>query len=364
VSGDLVARRLGAQRLVGEPFASPIDAVRALGAVQSQDYAAAKWALGLRVAGALEADLDRLFDDGAILRTHMLRPTWHFVLPEDIRWIQDLTSPRVVAGLRGRHRQLELDEQTLARAVEVMGEAVAGHNYLTRSELGQVLAAAGIAPDGQRMPHLLAVAEHANVLTSGPRRGKQFTFALLEERAPAAPRRDGDEALRELVVRYFRSRGPAQVHDFAWWSGLSATDVRRGLDMARDEVEREVVDGQEYWAGAGGAGPADTALAHLVPNFDEYTVGYRDRSAVLDPAYPFDPRSFSFFREASPMGGLLSNIVTFGGRLRGAWSRALRGSDRVRVEVMPLAALPGEEAEAIDSAAERYARFLGRRLER
>lgn len=361
---DVAARRLRAQRLVGKPFASAVEAVRALGAVQSQDYPAAKWALGQRVAGAVEADLDRLFDEGAILRTHILRPTWHFVLPEDIRWMQELTSPRVLSGLRGRHRQLELDEWTMARALELFGEAVSGHNHLTRPELAEVLAAAGISPDGQRMPHLLAVAEHANVLTSGPRRGRQFTYALLEERVPAARPRDGDEALREMVVCYFTSRGPAQVQDLVWWSGLSAAQTRRGLEMARDSLERVVIEEREYWAWPDGTKAAQTAVAHLLPNFDEYTVGYRDRTAILDPAYPFEPSAFAYFHEATPMGGLLSNIVTFDGRLRGPWSRTLLGTDRVRVEVRPLATLPAGEAAAVDAARERYARFLGRRLER
>jgi hypothetical protein len=158
---DIAARRLHAQRLTGEPFASVVEAVRWLGAVQSQDYAGAKWALGQRTAGALERDVDRLFDEGAILRTHVLRPTWHFVLPDDIRWQLELTGPRIGLGLAARYRQLEIDEDVAARACEALAAALAGGRYLTRPELGEVLRAAGISPEGQRLPHLLMRAERA-----------------------------------------------------------------------------------------------------------------------------------------------------------------------------------------------------------
>src|SRR5262245_47926896 len=214
---DLVSRRLRTHHLTGEAFESAVEAVGWFGAVQSQDYPAAKWALGQRIRGAVDNDIDKAFDRGDILRTHVMRPTWHFVLPRDIRWIQELTSPRVLSGLAGRHRQLELDARTVARATELFGEALAGHKFMTRPELGEVLAAAHINADGQRLPHLIATAEHANVITSGPRRGKQFTYGLLIERAPKARQLDREHALQELTVRYFRSHGPAPLKDFPWW---------------------------------------------------------------------------------------------------------------------------------------------------
>src|ERR1700736_2352993 len=180
---DIASRRLHTQRCSGEPFASAVEAVRWLGAVQSQDYAGAKWALGQRTRGATENELDRLFDEGAILRTHVMRPTWHFVLPEDIRWLLELTAPRIRLGLAARYRQLEIDEGVVARAGAAFTAALAGGRQLTRAELGKVLRAAGISPEGQRLPHLLSAAELDGLITSGPRQGKQFTYALLEERA-------------------------------------------------------------------------------------------------------------------------------------------------------------------------------------
>ena len=360
---EIAARRLLTQRLLGDPFSSPVEAVRWLSAVQSQDYAGAKWALAQRTAGATEPDLDRLFDEGAILRTHVMRPTWHFVLPEDIRWLLELTSPRLLASLTGRYRQLELDERTRARALDLFAESLSGGNFLTRHELGEVLAAAGISPEGQRLPHLLLAAEALGVITSGPRQGKQFTFARLNERAPAARRLDREGALAELTRRYFRSHGPAQVQDFAWWSALTVADIKKGLALAGGALQQEAVDGKEYWFDPGTEPPSKTPLvAHLLPNFDEFTVGYRDRGALLHPEVAFDPTFFAYYREASPQGGILSNVVTIGGTVRGSWRRALTPGT-VRVEVRLLGPLQPAELAAVETAAHQLGRFLQRKAE-
>jgi hypothetical protein len=355
---DVIAKRLQAHHLVGTPFHSAEEAIAWFGAVQSQDYPAAKWGLGQRLHGMQDKDVDRVFDKGGILRTHVLRPTWHFVAPRDILWIQELTSARVVAGLAGRHRRLELDQRTIARATDLFGEALSGGRNLTRSELGEVLTAAGISPEGQRLPHLLAVAEHANVITSGPRRGKQFTYALLAERAPRARRLDREEALRELAVRYFTSHGPAQVKDFAWWSGLTVQDIKKGVQLAAGALDRHHVDGLEYWSGGNGARGRAGMVAHLLPNFDEFTVAYRDRSALLDTSIPFDGRAFAYYRDATPMGGILSNIVLIGGRVKGAWSRSLQGG-KLHVQVRQLAPLTRTEIAAVNRAAASLGTFLG-----
>lgn len=353
---DIATQRLRSQRLTGEPLSSAVHAVRWLVAVQSQDYAGAKWALGQRTRGLTDAELDRLFDEGAILRTHVMRPTWHFVLPEDIRWLLQLTGPRVRLGLAGRHRQLEIDEGVIARAGKAFTAALAGGRHLTRPELGEVLGAAGISPDGQRLPHLLTAAELDGLIASGPRRGRQFTYALLEERVPKARGLDRTEAVVELTRRYFRSRGPAQVQDFAWWSGLTMADARTGLALAGTALDHKVIDGREHWFDAE-AGPASRAAAivHLLPNFDEYTVAYRDRAAAIHPDRPLDPALLSF-------GSILSNVVIVGGRVRGAWRRTLsRGAVHVELR-LPDRLEPAERA-AVEAAAHRLGRFLQRPVE-
>jgi len=353
---DIAARRLRSQRLTGEPSPTAVDAVRWLGAVQSQDFAGAKWALAQRTRRATEAELDRLFDDGAILRTHVMRPTWHFVLPDDIRWLLALTAPRVRLGLAGRYRQLEIDEDVVARASAAFAVALAGGCHLTRPELGEVLHAAGISPDGQRLPHLLAAAELDGLIASGSRRGKQFTYALLEERAPSARPFDRTEALAELTRRYFRSHGPAQLQDFVWWSGLTMAESRAGIAVAGAQLSHQVAEGKDYWFDAEAAADSEVAaVSHLLPNFDEYTVAYRDRAAVLHPDHPFDPAFFRF-------GSVLSNVVTVAGRVRGAWRRTVE-REVARVEVRLIDRLDPTEAAAVEEAGHRLGHFLERPLE-
>jgi hypothetical protein len=352
----LVAARLRAQRLVGPPFKTADGAVGWFGAVQSQDYPAAKWALGLRVKGATEAQIDRLYDQGTILRTHVLRPTWHFVLPEDIHWMLNLTGPKIRQGMAGRYRQLELDDRTVGRALGAMSAALEGGKQLTRPELGEVLRAARIAPDGQRLPHLISSAELAGLVTSGARKGKQHTWALLEERAPHGRYFDRDEAIGELARRYFRSHGPAQLRDFVWWSGLTLAEARRGVAIAGDALDRREVDGKNYWFDA--ALPrtrAARSAAHLLPNFDEYTVGYTDRSAMMHPVHPFRAELFAF-------SSILANIVTVAGQVVGAWRRTEMRME-LRVEIRPLAKLSASERGAVDEAGDRLSRFLERPVE-
>lgn len=364
---DIAARRLQAQRLTGEPFKSPLDAIRSLTAMQSQDYTGAKWALGQRSRTATDSELDRLFDAGAILRTHVLRPTWHFVLPEDIDWLLALTGPRVRAGLVARNRELEIDDKVAARAGELFTAALAGGRHLTRPELGEVLRAARVTPEGQRLPHLLLRAELDAVIASGPRRGKQFTYALLKERAPKGRVLDRDEAVAELTLRYFRSHGPAQVQDFVWWSGLRMADARAGIAIAGEALEHRAIDGKDYWFDAGAGRPKKApTIAHLLPNYDEYTVAYRDRAEILHADLPFD--SAVFARAGVPgatsisFGSVLSNVVTVGGKVRGSWRRT-SARDAVRVEARMLNRLKPAESGAVEAAGRRLGSFLERPVE-
>jgi len=347
---DLAAGRLRAQRLTGEPFASAEQAVGWLGAVQSQDYAGAKWALGLRTRGLTDADVDRLFDAGAILRTHVMRPTWHFVLPVDVRWLLELGAPRVKAALAHADRQVEIDAALLRRSHAAMEAALRDAGHLTRRELALALERSGIPAAGQRLTHLVMHAEQDAVVVSGPRRGKQFTYALLDERAPAARRLGREEALAELARRYFTSHGPAQLSDFAWWSGLTAADTRRGLDLARPGLAHELIEGRSYWRGPDERPPADVGpLVHLLPNYDELLVAYRDRSAGLHPL--LDTSSLA-------RGSVLSHVVAVDGRVRCGWQRRLAGG-RVLVEVGPLDPADAATSAALARAAEDLGRFLG-----
>jgi hypothetical protein len=344
-------RRLRNQAITGAPHRTPADVVRWLGAVQAQEYGPAKWALALRMApGARDADIERAFDAGRILRTHVMRPTWHFVTPDAIRWMLELTAPRVHMRMAPYNRHLELDAATLARACGVIERALGDGRVLTRVELGKRLTRAGIAAAGQRLAHIALHAELERVVCSGPRRDRQFTYALLDERAPRARRLARDEALGALAVRFLRSHGPATVRDFVWWSGLLTSDATRAFAIAR--ARSEAIDGLTYWS-LGDAGRRDRTRereVHLLPVYDEYLVAYRDRKAV-----PHRPAGTS-----APAGRLAAfqHAVVIGGQVAGVW-RVTRAAAGHRLEVDTAGRLSRAERDGLHAAAARYSETVG-----
>src|SRR6266571_7526030 len=245
---NIAHRRLHNQHITWRMLETPQALVEWLGAVQAQDFAAAKWALGLRLQGVTDEDIEQAFTDGAILRTHVMRPTWHFVSPADIRWLLALTAPRVHAANANWYRKLELDDAIVRRCNETLAKALQGGKQLTRDELASALRQAGIVTQGeQRVTYIVMRAELDGVICSGARRGKQFTYALLAERAPHARMLARDEALAELTMRYFMSHGPAVIQDFVWWSGLTVAEARAGLAMVTSHLLHETINGQTYW---------------------------------------------------------------------------------------------------------------------
>ncbi len=346
---NIAHQRLHNQHLSGDPFQKPEDVVQALGAVQAQDYGAAKWALGLRLQDASDSAVEQAFTDGAILRTHILRPTWHFVTPADIRWMLKLTAPRVNAATAYYYRKLQLDETVFSQSSRVLEKTLQGGKQLTRTELASALQQAGIATDDLRLTHLMLRAELDGIICSGARRGKQFTYALLEERVPQAKPLERDEALAELTRRYFVSRGPATVQDFVWWSGLTAADARAGLDMIQSILMQETINGQTYWLDPSHSFTR-SADAYLLPNFDEYAVSYTDRSAITGRVHPerWDAR----------INNPLGYTVVIDGQIVASWKRIIK-KDAVIVSANPLTTFTAADQEAFANAARRYAAFLG-----
>jgi hypothetical protein len=346
---DILRHRLHNQRLARTTFTKPVDVVAWLGAVQSQDYAAAKWAVGQRVRGATDVAIERAFADGTILRTHVLRPTWHFVAPADIRWMLALTAPRIIAASVYYYRQQGLDAEIFRRSQEAMTAALQGGKYLTRTELDGVMRQAGIDVKDIGRTFIMMRAELDGVICSGPRRGKQFTYALLDERVPPANPLSRDEALAELARRYFSSRGPATVHDYAWWSGLSVTEAKAGLAMITFQLTREVIDGTEYWF-APSDPPAMPRGVYLLPNFDEYAVAYKDRDAFFDVAHV---KALGVRENA-----VFSHVILAGGRIVGTWKRTLK-KDAIVMEAQFFAKPTDGQYRAFVTSAKRYGAFLG-----
>ena len=314
-TSDVLRQRLHNQKLSSSEIENPADVVRWLGAVQAQDYGAAKWALALRMRNATHAQVEEAFNEGRIIRTHLLRPTWHFVLPEDVRWLLELTAPQVNRRSGSGYRMFELDAAVFKRSNKILSKALRGGKHLTRATLKDALNKSGVAADnGVRLAHILLRAELDGVVCSGPRIGKQFTYALLEERVPPAKPLTRDEALAKLTRRYFQSHGPATLQDFVWWSGLTVADARRGIELA-GEKETRIPNRIEN-------------PCHLLPAFDEYFVAYKDREGGLGPT------------------------IIINGRAVGTWKRNSKS-----VDLNVSRPVNKSEQRAITKATERYLEF-------
>ena len=344
-----VRRRLVTQRLAGDGLAGPGEVVRWLGAVQAQEFEEAKWSLVERTRACTHADVEAAFARGDIIRTHLLRPTWHFAARGDLRWLLRLTRPRVHALNRSLYRKLEVDADVLARAHGVLARVLADGEPRTRRELAARLAAEGVEVEGIRLAYVLMHAELEELICSGPRRGKQQTYALFDQRVPTSPLDDlsRERALSELALRYFRSHGPATIRDFTAWSSLTVADARLALERAGRELERAEDEAGKVWYAAPArrkAPPADLAGAFLIPMYDETIVAYRDLRVVL--AHP------------PPRAGLLDRAIVIDGYTLGSWRRTL-ARHSATLEATLFRPLTGSEAGALDAVAERFARFLG-----
>jgi hypothetical protein len=337
------------QRLTASGLRKPEDVVAWFGAVQAQEFEPAMWGLGLRMRSAAAAVIEQAVNDGRLLRTHLMRPTWHFVTPADIRWIQMLTAHRVKRVMASYNRQLDLDARTFTRSLHVIARALRDGQFLTRLEIGEHLTRAGIPARGSRLAHLMMNAELECMVCSGPRCGKQFTYALVDHRAPGASVLSADESLATLVSRYFRSHGPATVRDCAWWSGLRVADIRRGLDMIG--AKRECVDEIEYWtAGQLPRSPTRDHQTHLLPIYDEYVVAYRDRVAV--------PHSHTGFK-TSKDAIVFQHALIIDGQIAGTW-RTNRSPSAGPVTPTLLRRVTASERSSVADAVGRYHSFVRR----
>lgn len=322
--------------------------MRLLCAVQSQDYSGAKWSVGQRVRNGTDAMVEQAFTSGRILRTHVLRPTWHFVTPADIRWILELTAPHVHRLNAFMYRTLDLDQPLFRKAHAAIAKSLCDGKELTRTELATVLKKAGIVAGGPRLAYIVMHAELEGLVCSGAVRGKQHTYALLEDRAARAKRLQRDEALAELAHRFFTGHAPATLAHFIWWSGLPVKDARQGLAAARPRLTSELIGGAEWFGATRKAAPRAPLTAWLVPEYDEALVGSKDM-AVPDLPRSAGPGSWKdeWYRP-----------VLIGGRRAGTWRRTIAGRKAV-LETNLFTSLSSAQSRALEVAVERYGRYLG-----
>jgi hypothetical protein len=346
---DIPNLRLANQKIAFSNFTNPAEAVAWFGAVQAQDYLGALWGIGQRCKQATEKSVEKAIADKTLVRTWPMRGTIHFVASEDARWMLELLTPRVQSRLAGRLRQLEVDEAVIARSRKLFGKALQGGNQMRRDALYRLLEDAGIATADQRGLHILCQLAMEGLICFGARQGKQQTFTLLDDWAPDSRRLQRDEALAELAKRYFTSHGPATLHDFIWWSGLTTRDAKAAIELAKSYLVGEEIDGLSYWlAPAHPMRKINSSAAYLLPPYDEYTVAYIDRTAVLNPNYN---------RQVNTGNGIFNPIIVYRGQVVGNWKRSIK-KDKVEISLTPYETFNEEENQAIAGAADRYAEFL------
>jgi hypothetical protein len=344
----IAIRRLHSQGLAQAVFNQPADVLAWMGAVQGQDYLGAKWSLGLRMIEATDASVEQALAEKSIVRSWVLRGTLHLVAATDLRWLLALVAPRLIAGNARRYRELELDEATLVRGNDLLAGAVRNAGQLDRKRLLTILERNGISTAGQRGVYLLQRASLEGLICQITAPRNNSIFVSMDGFPPN--RLEREQALAELAKRYFRSRGPATLQDFIWWSGLAAAEARAGLEAVRLQLVEETVNGQAYWS----AESARTGEAHwekmlLLPGFDEYLLAYKDRSASLESP---------LYNRSTPPNGMLPSTIVLGGRVVGTWKRTIKKSS-VFISSDPFEMLASEERRALAEAVDRYARFLG-----
>jgi hypothetical protein len=345
---DLAQSRLRNQYIVGSRLDDPTEVVRALCAVQAQDYYAALWAVGLRLRNVRDIAIEQAIADRNIVRTWPMRGTLHFVAAEDARWLIELLGPRTLRRSAARlNRDFAIDAPVIRRARRIIERSLRGGLALTRSQLYERLEAEHIATSEQRGMHILWWLAHEGLICCGPRSGKQHTFVLLDEWIPSTRTLSRENALATLAERYFAHHGPATLADFVWWSGITMSDAKIAIDAASHNLVRVARDNNEWWSGPSKRTRINAPCV-LLPVYDEYTVGYADRSAVLDPAHA---------KHVAAGHGIFRAPIVIDGKIIGSWSRELK-KDAVEIRVTALQQFSRDQMQLIKEAAGRYGEFL------
>lgn len=308
--------RLQNQQVLNPEYTTADELLHWMGAMQAQDYEMSKWALGVRLPGATVNSIERAIAKGEIIRTHILRPTWHYVAARDIRWIMELTAPRIRVAIRSRQKQLSLTKDSIQKSNRVIEEALSRNDRMTRSELVELLESAGLRNEDNRASHLLIAAELDCVICSGPSIEKNYTYTLFDKRIPPSPGINKDEALARLAKIYFQSHGPATLDDFAWWSGLTKIGAKKALNFIKSNLISEEIDSQIYWF----FDPVNSSIqtdesVQLLPAYDEFLISYKNRNASI---------RVKDKEKAILNNGIFRPIIVVNGEVVGIWKRSIQ----------------------------------------
>jgi hypothetical protein len=310
---DIISIRLTNHQLIGTELKRPHEIVSWLGAVQAQNFNMAKWAVGVRLSGITDGEVEQAINQGEIIRIHIMRPTWHLVAKNDIRWMLELTAPRIISALRSSDKILEITPDVIKNAYSVIEKELQKRIHPTRQEIGKVLTENKIScEDSRRLNHIMYHAELDGLVCNGTVRGKQQTYSLLDEKAPKTDIFHKEEALEKLARKYFQSHSPATLQDFAWWSGLTVTDAKRGMEQIKADFHEEKIGEITFFVSATPSKPLNEDLIRLLPAFDEYFVSYKDRQHIV-PTEHYD--------KVASQNGLFKPMIIKNGKIIGIWEK-------------------------------------------
>jgi hypothetical protein len=325
-----------------------------MGAIQAQDYAMSKWAIGVRLREPILQKIDDSLQKGEIIRIHVLRPTWHLVSADDVHWMLKLTAPKIRSSMTARNKQLELTDTVISKTNRILESSLESGVSLTRTELAKEFGNAGIRTDENRLSHILFEAELEALICSGPENENKQTYSLLNHRVPVKKDLSRDESLAELARRYFTSRSPATIYDFAWWSNLSLTEIRKAVDLIGSDFHSETVGSQQFILPESFSWPEQSInLVRLLPSYDEFLISYRDRSSSLSIVN--NPKTVS-------TNGIFFPIVVVNGQVAGLWQRSAK-KNKLSVDANLFKPVSKANNNQIEKQATRFGRFWGKEPE-
>jgi len=351
---NIAAIRLYSQQIAGTRLTTAKSIVSRMGAMQAQDYTMSKWGVGVRLPGSTDALIEKALAKGEILRTHVLRPTWHLVSPDNIGWMRELSAPQIKTLMRSNNKKLGLTDAVFSKSNGIIEKALGTGKHLTREELLEPIGKAKIALNENRAAHLLIWAELDGLICSGAMKDKKQTYAALPERASGSKKISREEACGKLAKIYFSSHCPATLKDFIWWSGLPVADAKVGLEMIKKEFVPEIIEGETYWMHNGFSLPEkDKDLIHLLPAFDELIISYKDRRAVIEKIHQ---------KKAFTTNGLFRPVILVNGQATGLWKRTFQ-KDKVLIETEFFKPHSKAQKGSIEKAAQSLGKFLEKKVE-
>lgn len=341
--------RILSHQLTNPLFERVKDLVRWMGAIQAQDYSMSKWAIAIRLKQATMQDVDDALQRGDILRTHVMRPTWHYVASEDIRWMIDLTGERVKKAYTAYASRLAINEDQYSKCAGKLEKMLEGNNHLTKQEIGEALQKAGVSDDIAQANSFIHRAEALGMICSGIDKDKKTTYALLEERVPPTKPLHKEEALALLATRYFSSHSPASLEDFAWWSGLPVTEARQAIRLIEPELIKERFAAEELFVhqSCSNSKPVDR-IVRFLPPYDEYLISYKNRTAVLDLKH--HSKAFNNF-------GIFYPVVMYNGQVVGNWKK-VTAKGKIKIETSFFEKSTKIDKKLLKEAEEHYLSYL------